>query len=56
MYPSRSGIGPGGRHGATDIEIVKQAGIARALRFTGGRRNDVCERSRAGEEIDEGVH
>jgi hypothetical protein len=41
---------------ASLLKIVKQAGIARALRFTGGSRNDVCERSRAGEEIDEGVH
>lgn len=38
------------------IKKMKQTCVARALRIRGGRRNDVCERSRAGEEIDQGVH
>lgn len=38
------------------LKIMKQTCVARALRIRGGRRNDVCERSRAVQEIDEGVH
>lgn len=59
MYLSRSGNEPGTDLIATGGAIIenyeadpRRSGAA----HSGRRRNDVCERSRAGEEIDEGVH
>jgi hypothetical protein len=43
------------RSAPSSFEVVKQTGIVRPQRLRQGGLNDVCERSCAGEEIDEGV-